>query len=480
MWDRAGLLCRLPLSLREALLQVPPELIERMTELRLRAGQPLAVTAGERALFLSKSGAVVPAERGFIIPQELVQETLLCLCGHSLHGIEKTLEHGFFTAQCGFRVGVCLQPYAARQGMAQSLCIRLPREVQGAAETAYPIWRQGGGLILAGPPASGKTTVLRDLCRLVSDGARGDPPSRVVLIDERNELSGWDGEKCAFHLGSSTDVLSGVPKAEAVIQAIRTLSPQVILCDEVADEREAAAIRYAFFCGARFAVTVHCGSREELLGNAVLRELMQSGAFRHIYLLGLPTGRAKGVVISKDEFDIEAIGRCVGDGRFGGNRLCAFGAAAGKTTDGGGAGTVLGGLSAADGTDRAAACGSRGGIGEERGLSGNALCAGTGISAGERFLPRTAAGTGRDRPDRNSPESDAAADRSAGAAADGGGKAGAAGGTGGTAAGGKIPGGTGSTAGDALPEAGSAGRTGASGFAHLTEETAWKWISSSE
>ena len=222
MWNREELMFHLPPPIQAIMRKTPHELIDHMTELRLRSGKPLAVTAGEQTLFLSNDGATVPAEQGLMIPQELVQETMLSLCGHSLHGIEKTLEHGFFTAQGGFRVGVCLQPYAARQCMAQSLCIRLPREVQGAAETVYSIWRQGGGLILAGPPASGKTTVLRDLCRLVSDGVRGDPPSRVVLIDERNELSGWDGEKCAFYLGSSTDVLSGVPKAEAVIQAIRS------------------------------------------------------------------------------------------------------------------------------------------------------------------------------------------------------------------------------------------------------------------
>ena len=110
MWDSARLLCNLPPPLQTVLRQAPPELIKEMTELRLRAGLPLAVTAGGRTLYLSSEGVAVPAGHGFIIPQGLIQETMLSLCGHSFHGIEKTLEQGFFTAHGGFRVGVCLQP----------------------------------------------------------------------------------------------------------------------------------------------------------------------------------------------------------------------------------------------------------------------------------------------------------------------------------------------------------------------------------
>lgn len=350
-----GLLERLPPLAVEILRQAPPELLEKMTEIRLRSNLPLAITAGARTVFLSRQGREVTAANGVIIRQSTVQQALLSLCGHSLHGIEKTLEQGYFTAAGGFRVGVCMQPFAARQGLAQSLCIRLPREVQGAAEPVYRVWRQGGGIILAGPPASGKTTVLRDLCRMISDGDQGEAPCRTVLIDERNEISGWNGCECAFRLGSCTDILSGLPKAAAVTQAIRTLAPQVILCDEVADTAEAAAIRYAFFCGVRFAVTVHCGSEEEVFQNAVISELMQSGAFDCIYLLGLPVGKSKGKAVTKNEYDIQAAGCRADNGRLRRSGLCTGGTAAQPQADGGNAGAVLGGLYAPDGADRAAA-----------------------------------------------------------------------------------------------------------------------------
>ena len=99
MWNMRGLLALLPSGIAELLQRVPPEILNRMTELRLRAGQPPAVTVGARTLFLSSEGTTVTAEKGLLIPQKTVQETLLSLCGHSLHGIEKTLDQGYYTGR---------------------------------------------------------------------------------------------------------------------------------------------------------------------------------------------------------------------------------------------------------------------------------------------------------------------------------------------------------------------------------------------
>ena len=367
-------------------------------------------------------------------------------------------------------------PDAGRQGLALSLCIRLPRELPGAAREVYPVWRKSSGIILAGPPASGKTTVLRDLCRMISAGVQ-DGPCRTVLIDERNELSGWDGKRAAFRLGPCTDILFGIPKEQALRRAIRTLSPQVILCDEIADGREAAAIREGFYCGVKFAVTVHCGSRQEMGGNVILRELMRTGAFSHIHLLGLPAG-TKGVTVTKDEFDREDNRAHYRVWGVRGDRDGLFGQAAPEPRAGGADGAVLGGFPAADGTDRCPAgidskdaCGTLG-------LSGVSLCPmSCGMSGG--FRERIEGGGAGERFDTGDAESHSAAGRDTGQHPDGNGTAGAIRGAGGGTAGGKILGGTGEPAGDALPETGGTGRTGAGCSADVTEETAWKWISSS-
>lgn len=478
MWDVKKLIMVMPPVLAGLLPRIPMAQREAMTEIRLRAGQPLAVTIGDRSAFLSQEGKEVPPELGFVISQELVQETLLSMCGYSLHGVEKTLEQGYFTALGGFRVGVCMHPYAARQGLALSLCIRLPREVPGAALGAYSVWQRSRGLIIAGPPASGKTTILRDLCRLISNGEAG-APCRTVLVDERNELSGWDGEKNAFQLGMCTDILSGLPKTEAVTRAIRTLSPQVVLCDEIAEPCEVETIRHAFFCGVRFVVTVHCGTRQEPFRNAILRQLMESGVFSHLYLLGLPAGNIKETVVTADEYYCKAVGDGTGFERLHSNGLHPGGQAEPTTPAGSSAGMLLGGLSAANGTDCAAACADSKGAGRAHSISKSSVCTGAGRSAG-RGLWKDPVGSNAEAGAAGViAKSHAATSGDAGAHPDGYRKTGAAGGIGGPAAGRKILGRAGEPAGGTFPETGGAGGTGIGGSAHLMEETAWKWILSS-
>ena len=479
MWDVQKLLGQLPQPVATILRQATPTLLEQMTEIRLRSGQPLVVIVGEQTLFLSSDGTAVSAEKGFMVPPELVQETMLSLCGHSLHGIEKTLERGFFTAQGGFRIGVCMQPYAAQQGRALSLCIRLPREVVGAASDVYSVWQYSQGLILAGPPASGKTTILRDLCRLISFG-EGRIPTRTVLLDERNELGGWDGEKCAFQLGPCTDILSGLPKAEAVMRAVRTLSPQVILCDEIADEHEATAIQYAFFCGVHFVVTVHCGEGQEPFYNAMLRRLMQTGAFSHLYLLGLPAGKVSGTVVTRDEYGRKAAGLGADFGRMHDDGLYPGGAASHSAADGSSAGTLLGGFSATDGTDRPAACADCYGTGGTKCLSRIDLCAGVGSPTGRGLWNGIDRYNAKDSAAGSISKGNDAIGRGAGMYPNGNREAGTDRGIDSPAAGGKILDRAGEPTGDAFPAAGDAGRTGTGSSAHLMEETAWKWISSSE
>ena len=99
------ILRRMPEPLAGILRRTEKPLLEKVTEIRLRAGEPLALSVGEQTVFLSPQGRQVPPEQGYTVKQELVQETMIALSGHSLHGIEKTLEQGYFTAPGGFRVG---------------------------------------------------------------------------------------------------------------------------------------------------------------------------------------------------------------------------------------------------------------------------------------------------------------------------------------------------------------------------------------
>lgn len=305
------IICRaLPEEIARALLWVPDEVRHNCHEIRLRVHQPLGLFDGERNLFISKEGALCLPEKGMHLSPELLREALIKLCGYSLHSYVREMEHGYFTTKEGYRIGICLdRPDGGAAIQPVSLNIRLTREVLGAADKVMEIWQERGGLILAGPPASGKTTLLRDLVRLVSAGSGNFPPQKAVLLDERREVSALSHGVSPFSLGPCTDILPALPKREAIQQAVRALSPQVIFCDEIASPEEIEQIRYAFACGIAFVVTVHCGGEEELFRNEMMARLMTTGAFSQIILLQSPRlGEQIKAVITDAQYNLQSSG----------------------------------------------------------------------------------------------------------------------------------------------------------------------------
>ena len=161
-----------------------------------------------------------------------------------------------------------------------SLNIRIAREVYGAAdELLEELDKEISGLLIAGPPSSGKTTILRDLARQLSIKGK-----KVVVIDERGELGGAFQGICQNDLGLS-DVLTGFPKGEGILQAVRCLSPELIICDEAGSRQEAAAIEEGLNAGVGLITTLHAGSLEEIYRRSQGMQLLQSGAFYRIVLL---------------------------------------------------------------------------------------------------------------------------------------------------------------------------------------------------
>jgi stage III sporulation protein AA len=172
-----------------------------------------------------------------------------------------------------------------------SLVLRLPHPVATAGEEAERVFRSlgGRGLLIYSPPGVGKTTLLRDLGRRL---ATGRPPLRVAVIDSRGELSGGE-----YGRGALVDLLVGYPKAVGLELAVRTLSPEVILLDEIGSRREAEAILAASGCGIPLIATAHAASARELIGRPAIRPLLRAGLFGR--LIGLT--RSGGRILSATE-----------------------------------------------------------------------------------------------------------------------------------------------------------------------------------
>ena len=163
------------------------------------------------------------------------------------------------------------------------LNFRVSHAVTGCAESLYrrTCARQPASLLLVGAVGSGKTTMLRDLCRLL--GAS----HRLTLVDERSEIAAVHHGVPQYDVGLHTDVLDGFPRAEGLLTALRVMTPEVLVCDEIGTEADAQAILGIHGCGVSVIASAHGTSWEDLERRPVLRQLLEQGVFRYAAILSV-------------------------------------------------------------------------------------------------------------------------------------------------------------------------------------------------
>lgn len=285
----------LPHALRRSLALLPCSLREQLEEIRLRQERPVMVVASGCDAYLGEQGLAPLMADALLWGERESAQFLEAISRASLYAMEDEVRQGFITLPGGHRVGLCGQ--AVLEGrqlrtLKHITCfnVRLARAVPGAADAVLPrLVRQGRVMhtLIASPPACGKTTMLRDLTRQASYGVPrlGLPGARVAVADERSEIAAsWRGVP-QLDLGPRTDVLDGCPKAEAVMLLLRSMSPQVVVTDEVGCEADAIALEEALYCGATLLATAHGASIHELRRRPALARLLRKGAFERVVIL---------------------------------------------------------------------------------------------------------------------------------------------------------------------------------------------------
>ena len=276
----------LPENIKKYLISLNSELKSETEEIRLRAGRPLTLTIKASQFFICKSGTfMLPrADSVYITPADL-NECFLKLCKHSVYSHNSELCEGYISLENGHRAGVCGKVVLNGNKIEtikdiSSINLRIAKEVPHSADKIIEKFN-GGGILICGGPGTGKTTLLRDVCRQLANGNCGSF-KKVAVIDSRGEIAAVSGGIPYTDMGSTTDIITGVPKAKGIEMALRTLYPDVIAFDELGNMEEVNSAIQSFNSGVTVITTAHIGCKDDLLKRQSVRTLIETSAIEWI------------------------------------------------------------------------------------------------------------------------------------------------------------------------------------------------------
>lgn len=292
----------LPLKIRSIILQVSQSLIVEIEEIRIRENRPLEIVYGQKSTFITSNGKETIIESQAYYPtKEDTSKILNLISNHSLYRLEEELRRGYITVKGGHRIGIAgkviLEKGEVRTiSNIASFNIRVAKEVIGSADKVLPYIIKNKTIhnsLIISPPQCGKTTLLRDIARQISSGISSPKflGTKVGIVDERSEIAGCVRGVPQNQIGPRTDVLDSCPKAEGMMMMIRSMSPDVLIVDEIGHDQDSKAILEARNAGVKVIATAHGSDLSEVIKRPTISSLIRQEIFTRYFILG----RSKGV-----------------------------------------------------------------------------------------------------------------------------------------------------------------------------------------